>query len=1573
MDVPHLFGRGPATDSLRAVLGDARDWASSAASELEQAGPAVDDARSAVEQLVTDIDDMRFERGVAKARRGDAFRATVDGARTWTTGLQKLEQGSVAIDQGHAVDWFRSALDPSADRGTLQAAGVLASDARLDSLGGAGRVLRRFEVADARSHELARIALEGDVPRASSLLLDDLLDASRSGAGVSTGDLRLALEGLDDGVGDGARRLPTWLGDDVSTIALDDIHRADLGLRRDLPDPADLANEVRTTILRPLDQLTREQVARVAAAAGDPELVAALRAGEDGHAQLLQMWRGTLTDARSAQVAAADLLATARPTTDTARRLAMVADVDPAAAFGEVGDDAWRASMREQLAASSDDRVGAMLVDSLRTARSTPSATDLAAGVQTLLADEVLEPASLSRLASLASLPESIRPTALADLRESLTEAVRTGASGSLHDLRWNLERASILADPDPSSRVLAAVGSIVDKPNADMTVDDLRRLERLTSLPPETVSGLPPRAGSYSWSQIADAAWLPDRDSDSLAEFGNLRVWAGARRVDSDAAVTRGTLRDQYHAILAKDSASVDHADMLRLAIMDEVDQAKGPDIPAAIGEARASLVRRGAVPRADDAARREFDSLREWGVVQRMEADPGVTRESLLAQLDDVLGKRDGDVTKDDLRFLARLDRLSGDKRIELPGQASSSYSRQTIADSAWLPKNDSDSRAEFASLRTWREREKFAAEPHTRESLLAELDELADAPDDAITDSRLLRLANIAEAAKGHGIDGVPTNVPHLREWRLVQRMEADPRVTRETLLAQLDDVLGKRDGDVTKDDLKFVARLDRLTGDKRIELPSQASSSYSRQTIADSAWLPRNDSDSKAEFASLRTWREREKFAAEPHTRESLLAELDELVDIADDEISETRQLRLANIAEAAEGHGIHGVPTNVPHLREWRLVQRMEADPSVTRESLLARLDDVLAKGDGDVTKDDLQFLARMDRLSGDKRIELPEQASSSYSRQTIADSGWLPRNDSDSKAEFASLRSWREREKFAAEPHTRESLLAELDELLAAPDNAITESKRLRLGFISQEAERQGIQGVPTNVEHLREWRLVQGMEGDPSVTRATLLAQLDEVLAKRDKDVTKDDLRFVARLDRITSDKRIELPHQASSSYSRQTIADSAWLPHNDSDSKAEFASLRSWREREKFAAEPHTRESLLAELDELVDASDKEITHSQVLRLANIAAAAEGHGIHGVPTNVAHLREWRLVQHMEADPSITRESLLAQLDEVLDKGDGDITKDDLTFLARLDRLGGDKRVELPAQASTSYSRQTIADSGWLPKNDSDSRAEFASLRAWRERRKLLDDPTLTRDAVVTRFTQAVLKPDDLITPSELNLLALLDELPDHLRIDVPAPVRGGSRSGLGLVGSVSSGSSASSEIASLRAWAMTSTDAGRDVARQKVLAGEPLEGALLRSLAGGDDAVLASIGVTRTDLLDSAVANLDGTGSTNLTDVLANLKLAQSLVTGVEGTGHIQTAREDAIRLLQRNVDRIEGRLHDGYSNYPDYAEIGAAVTQAKTAVGMQRRLAEVAARAGAQVGQPANAEKVGETLTW
>lgn len=52
----------------------------------------------------------------------------------------------------------------------------------------------------------------------------------------------------------------------------------------------------------------------------------------------------------------------------------------------------------------------------------------------------------------------------------------------------------------------------------------------------------------------------------------------------------------------------------------------------------------------------------------------------------------------------------------------------------------------------------------------------------------------------------------------------------------------------------------------------------------------------------------------------------------------------------------------------------------------------------------------------------------------------------------------------------------------------------------------------------------------------------------------------------------------------------------------------------------------------------------------------------------------------------------------------------------------------------------------------------------------------------------------------------------------------------------------------------------------------------------------------------------------------------------------------------------LLRRNLDRVEGRLHDGYSNYPDHAELGRAAATAE----LLTRLPDAgvdAARGGAQ----------------
>jgi hypothetical protein len=957
-----------------------------------------------------------------------------------------------------------------------------------------------------------------------------------------------------------------------------------------------------------------------------------------------------------------------------------------------------------------------VLFDAVRTVRSRPDAVALETEASTLLRSQ-LGSDELRRLAALGTLPDDLRPAALEGMRDSLLDAARTGATGSLDDIRWIAERESIIADPSPKLRALEALDTIVSKPDAQIDIDDLRRVERIANLPSSAKPDMPGRVGSYSLADHIQNSWLPGGDSDSRAWFNDLRWRVARERLASDPSVTRETLTRDLDAILARSDADVTVDDLRTLALLDEVPSNLRPDLPrTATSYSRKELFSHGWLPGSDSDARAEFASLRVHREGARLIEDPSVTRESTTAEALAIIDKTDEQITADDVKRLALFEQLPDGRRPAIP--ATSRMSMRQLHQQGALPAGDADARKEFEALRTWRQ----------------------------------------------------------------ADRVQQDPAVTRATLRADLDRILAKPDAEITMDDLRFVRSIDRVAGGKRVELPRRVTA-YSFDDLLANRWLPSGDGDARAEFANLRTWRERE----------------------------------------------------------------RIVEDPNVTRATLTAELDGILDKSDGEVTIADMRRLALLDDLPKELRPQLPPKATAS-SRGDLYRNSWLPSGDSDARAEFANLRIHRE--------------------------------------------------GA----------RLVE----DSSVTHDSTTAEALAIIDKTDEQITADDVKRLALFEQLPEGRRPLLPRPAR--HSMGDLHRNGWLPASDRDARREFEQLRSWRQATRI----------------------------------------------------------------DADPAITRETLRGQLETILAKPDDQVTIDDLRLIVLMERAGPAKRIELPARAS-SYTRQSLLDNGWLPGSDSEARVEFASLRGWVQ---LVHDPSVTKSSLTDEVARIVLKPDAEVTQADLERLATLDDLPSNLKPELPRRATSYSRRELANFRSLPGrDSDATREFASLRQWAMLETDTGRAVARERVQAGEQLDPITLAALARGGENALASIGLSSEDLLRSTVASLRAASPEDLSSLDQCMRLAKELLDSTPKTPATRAIIEDASTLFDRNIQRIAGRSSGGYSNYPDFAELGRAIEQAELVASL--RAAErapattipeaVAPAVDAGAGAVADAADGVEQLTW
>jgi hypothetical protein len=150
-------------------------------------------------------------------------------------------------------------------------------------------------------------------------------------------------------------------------------------------------------------------------------------------------------------------------------------------------------------------------------------------------------------------------------------------------------------------------------------------------------------------------------------------------------------------------------------------------------------------------------------------------------------------------------------------------------------------------------------------------------------------------------------------------------------------------------------------------------------------------------------------------------------------------------------------------------------------------------------------------------------------------------------------------------------------------------------------------------------------------------------------------------------------------------------------------------------------------------------------------------------------------------------------------------------------------------------------------------------------------------------------------------------------------------------------------------------------------------VRSGEQLDPLTLTALARGGDAALASVGLTSEDLLRSTLQSLRAASPTDLGSIDDGMRLAKELVDSMPAPGDAAAIRRDASQLLDRNIRRIAGTVSGGYSNNPDFAELGRAIEQAELLAQLSSAGRTPATATPAAANAAADAAQGADTLTW
>lgn len=240
--------------------------------------------------------------------------------------------------------------------------------------------------------------------------------------------------------------------------------------------------------------------------------------------------------------------------------------------------------------------------------------------------------------------------------------------SGRLMDA----EHARMLADPSVTRASLTAeVRSIVARPLAEITPDQLRRLATIETLPGRLRPGLP-KPNRFSVELIV-ANGLETQHWQAANELRRIRVWAEQRAIMADRSLTGDVLRREALAIAAKAPDDVTLEDVTRLAAIQGVSDARGVGMPGPYSRSRigglAYAAEQGWAPRHRPEAAHEFDAVRIWREQVLLDADPSVAKSALDRELLDIAIRPRSDIGTSELRRIAAMDGMRGPARPSIP----------------------------------------------------------------------------------------------------------------------------------------------------------------------------------------------------------------------------------------------------------------------------------------------------------------------------------------------------------------------------------------------------------------------------------------------------------------------------------------------------------------------------------------------------------------------------------------------------------------------------------------------------------------------------------------------------------------------------------------------------------------------------------------------------------------------------------------------------------------------------------------------------------------------------------------
>ncbi len=525
---------------------------------------------------------------------------------------------------------------------------------------------------------------------------------------------------------------------------------------------------------------------------------------------------------------------------------------------------------------------------------------------------------------------------------------------------------------------------------------------------------------------------------------------------------------------------------------------------------------------------------------------------------------------------------------------------------------------------------------------------------------------------------------------------------------------------------------------------------------------------------------------------------------------------------------------------------------------------------------------------------------------------------------------------------------------------------------------------------------------LVEGerLAANPATTKAAIAGELDALLARPLDELDDATVRRLAVLSTLPDELR---PNMGGHELLRSRVAH---RPHM----RSTVDWMRLLREGELLAAQPGTTSATTtAELRRLLEIAPADRTRGDVRRmlmLRNVPAeispivgrepdlSKDGlMSVARIGDRPGSVDEWAGMSHnanMEIEQlrlavdrseavlaGATPATVQAELQQLLGAPHMALDADQLRRVAVLDGLPTEVRGYEPVTTLDGSIAAT-----WTPElSGRDAHTNLGLLRLSVDAARDAADNSYTVEGLTHELSRLLSRDNDQLTPAQQYRIAMIAAMPPEVRPAVPGGFhdpRGINRKSL-------------PEVHVEGWWRAGYGRNAADAAREAILPNSGLTLADLVAVVRQDDGSIRIGGLApsaRHVITHAAADELERAGITSASltrDILEATRDSgsQALVSQAVRDAHPVAARievtsdgERAVldRLrhhLQRNLDRIEGRLGDGYGRHPDYAEHGRSIEDAV----LLGRIDDLRrSRAVETATKPAStSERGAEILTW